>query len=229
MASSLFFLIRLVVLAIICSTLIILIVKAIRSDKGFIREHRFLMIINLFLSGVLLITVIQHFVLGTSYLTGRFALFLVPLVILNAGFLLNYLAGRGIQYFVYPFVISCALLAGVNFYRQADYQRCAEWGYDSETKNAMKAVMADYQNRKIKRDLVRIGVNWLFEPTVNYYRVRYQLDWLLPADRSAVNLQDDYCYIFENERQLMNGKEQEVLFFSKREGTMVLRLGAENR
>ncbi|HQI71209.1 MAG TPA: hypothetical protein PLT47_10690, partial [Bacteroidales bacterium] len=47
-------------------------------------------------------------------------------------------------------------------------------------------------------------LNWLFEPTVNFYRQTKNIYWLMPADRKGVSPDDDYCYLFKDDLNKLN-------------------------
>lgn len=46
---------------------------------------------------------------------------------------------------------------------------------------------------------VSLGINWLFEPTINFYRQTHHIDWLIPANRNGLSPNDDYYYCFKDE------------------------------
>jgi len=71
--------------------------------------------------------------------------------------------------------------------------------FDMETKNMIRMVSDDHDATKAETVDVRLGINWLFEPTVNFYRETLQLDWLLPVDRRGFTAEDDYIYTFRDE------------------------------
>ena len=40
-----------------------------------------------------------------------------------------------------------------------------------------------------------MGISWVFEPTINFYRKRDRLTWLAPVDRSAPQAGKDYYLV----------------------------------
>ena len=75
---------------------------------------------------------------------------------------------------------------------------------------------------------IKLGVNWLFEPTVNFYRQTMGIDWLLPVDRSGIKKNDDYYYIFKDELNQLNPLDYEVIFEFKRTNTWLLKNNKSN-
>ena len=43
---------------------------------------------------------------------------------------------------------------------------------------------------------IKLGINWLFEPTVNFYRTTKSLKWLKEVNRDGFKGDYDYYYIF---------------------------------
>ena len=44
-----------------------------------------------------------------------------------------------------------------------------------------------------------IGIDWRHEPTINYYRITKNYDWLLPANQEGVEYKEyDYYYIWQS-------------------------------
>ena len=138
------------------------------------------------------IFVAQHYILGTSYPVARFSVFLYPLVILQFGFLSDYLMRCGYRTFVIPIVAGLAFLSALNFANRIDMHAFGEWGYDQNTKKMLR-VLAEEKSPESKT--ISLGVEWLFEPTVNFYRETNHFGWLQPVDRHGLHPDDDYFYI----------------------------------
>ena len=46
---------------------------------------------------------------------------------------------------------------------------------------------------------VTLGITWLFEPTVNYYRLTRGLTWLNPVTRNGPSIAADYYYVMRDD------------------------------
>ena len=75
----------------------------------------------------------------------------------------------------------------------------SEWAYDAETKNMIQDLAAYREANNDTSDKVSLGVNWLFEPSVNFYRVTDNHEWLLPADREGISNKYHFIYTFQDE------------------------------
>ncbi|MEI6821790.1 MAG: hypothetical protein WCL51_07620 [Bacteroidota bacterium] len=178
-------------------SLIILIVNVFKSNKDFWYNNRPLYIINLLLIFISLGTILQHHLFKTDYVVGRFSLFLLPLFVLNLGFLMEYsLKIIKIQKYIYAFSIILLVLSSYNICRTANLYSCAEWDYDRETKNLVKDLIKMHDEGKLKQNDVKIGIDWVFEPTINFYRQTLHINWLLTVDRNRLHYTDDYYYVF---------------------------------
>lgn len=216
-------LLQISILLIILISLIIIIVNTYRSDKEFFSQSRALIIVNLILLTISIETIVQHWVLKTDYLIDRFALFLFPLFVLNIGFLFEYILKFRYRFIIQSLVVSLAILSISNFYRNRNLFSDAEWGYDMETKNAVTALINYQQNVATKKDNIKLGINWVFEPTINYYRQTWNIHWLLPVDRNGMTESDDYYYIFNADLEKLKNKNYQVIFSSERTHTMLIK------
>ena len=121
----------------------------------------------------------------------------------GAGFigsnLIEYLLS--IKYFknvLLAFAIVLAVTSSIRFCLNANINFIAEWNYDSETKNMLKDLITLHNENKIKQDKVKLGINWIFEPSINFYRQTMHIIWLLPVDREGLKATDECCYNFNS-------------------------------
>ena len=73
------------------------------------------------------------------------------------------------------------------FLLQAKTSSYDEWRFDAGTKRIAEFI----RTRDPQRSLV-LRASWPLEPTLNFYRVLYGLNWA-PVDRSPVNQQGSRC------------------------------------
>jgi len=210
---------RMALLLIVFMSLMIIIFNLVRRGKAFLVNYRKFIITNLLLISISFATILQHLLFSTDYLVGRFSLFLVPLLILNTGYLLDYLSGIRPGHVISGAVVILALLSVFNFYRNADLHACAEWRYDQGTRNAMKELAGDQQKDQYPLKKVRLGVNWLFEPTCNFYRITMKIRSLYPIDRKGLSTSDRYNYIFMVDSGSLVKKPRQLMYHSPGAGT----------
>lgn len=141
----------------------------------------------------------EHHVLGVEYPVDRIALFYIPLAAAVIMFLVDEtVAGAGrITTAVYGLCVAVFLAAAVgHLYRTSNTDRTLTWAYDAETKTAIADILA-YRSSGDGNSRIKVGNNWIFEPTLNFYRLTLSYDWLAPATRVDLSSPDNdlvYCY-----------------------------------
>ena len=149
--------------------------------------------ISVVFSFILCISVFQHVLIGGLFFTGRVALFLVPLfffsllnITLSAAFFSKWLK----QFSAIIVVITSflSLIIFVNGFKEVSIK---EWGYDADTKTMLSDLNIFRQNNPH----VKLGITWIFEPTINFYRETQSLTWIQPVNRDGLNGDYNYFYL----------------------------------
>jgi hypothetical protein len=142
--------------------------------------------------------VTQHYLLNIPYPFDRYALYLIPtffLIILlflpNIKFIGNQFIRTSVD-IVTRFLIVCLLLM---FIGQTSFTHFIQWKYDASTKNVMDDIIAMNRNKTLPDDSVSLGINWLFEPSTNYYILKNNISWIRKTDRSGPVGKFDYYYV----------------------------------
>ena len=76
------------------------------------------------------------------------------------------------------------------FLFQANVSYYAEWRFDAGTKRIVKFIRSHTDPGK--RLVVR--TSWVLEPSLNFYRLRYRLNWQ-PVDRSGLEKPGDIIVV----------------------------------
>jgi hypothetical protein len=197
--SALMLILQAVFSGLVISSLFIIIYRAVRRDRKFFEEHLGLILGSFVFLLVCIMIILLHVIFGSDYPIARFSIFLFPLFVVQMGFLVRFLISVRYKKVILAVVSVTALASLVGFWRQADLHASLEWAYDSKTKEMILA-LTDYREREHPGSLdVKLGINWHFEPTVNFYRVTRGLTWLLPVERDGIHTNDDYFYIYRDE------------------------------
>lgn len=114
----------------------------------------------------------QHLLVGTPWLTGRTALFLIPLISTFIVVAADGMAriGPRAHAIVAPLLVLLAVAAAWNTVSAANVSRTLDWPDDGATP-AMLNEVASRVDRTAPRT-VRIGVQWMFYPAARYYAAR---------------------------------------------------------
>jgi hypothetical protein len=125
---------------------------------------------------------------------------------------------KSIALFLPILVFTLGTLYG-SWYRMND--RCAStWYYDEHNLDALRRIERANPDHKP----VIIGISWVLEPSLNYYRMQEEFDWLDALDRNPPQAGGyDYYYIFKNDTAEIPDKAQLIYYYTDTE--MVLFIG----
>lgn len=159
---------------------------------------------------------LQYHILGANYPMDRVVLYLVPLLGLAALLLWQGALGVAADRVATAATNGIALLLFCAFgFHNASCMNLSHfltWKYDASTKTVMQTI------RKLSRDTgpserkQRIAVNWILEPAVNYYIVKYRMRNFKFADRRGIVGPYNYCYF--TDRDLPAVRRQNVIILA---------------
>jgi len=160
------------------------------------RARADLTILLTLLLGASVLSVLQHYLAGVAYLSGRRALLLFPLFSLLCGSIAGACRAGAwpLRWIVLPALMAVVLPLTVSFAGSANFYKTKDWADNADTKNMMmdlaelRAEMPDH--------LTSLGISWVFEPAINYYRERDHLTEIKPVDRSGPLGRFDAYYVF---------------------------------
>ena len=120
----------------------------------------------------------QHRLLGNPYLIERTAQFLIPLVVLSSVAGLDFV-GRVGRWVGISFASLVLLHAGFTL----NLERTLSWDYDADTSAIARALGEELETWPTGSDPARIMAPWLYEPSLNFYRVTMPIDDLAQVTR----------------------------------------------
>ncbi len=167
------------------------------------RNDRALFLIAGTMALLLAMMLLNHWVLAVPYLTCRTAIFWAPLFTLAAMLLI----ATPRKPIAIPALVFALWAVGM-FAAGFTTDHYAEWKYDRNT----KAVVRIIQQRNGAGREVRLGVHWQYEPSINFYRQRFRLDWLKPVDRRGPDGDFDYYYLGYTDTGLLAKRQLRTLF-----------------
>lgn len=149
------------------------------------------------------VQIVQHLLLGDQFLMGRTALVYAPLFLVYLIFLFQrfneFKGGEQIQLGLNSIWVILLLL---NF-KAINLSHTFEWQYDAYNKEALNLIEEDAQKHELEE--VSLGINWLFEPSLNFYRLAGEKEWLLPLSRDGYQ-DENYRYYY-----LLGDTDQEAI------------------
>lgn len=185
---------------------IIFLIKLIRGTRS--EEDKNGLIIFSVLLFILFFNALQHYLLGSPYIVERFALFISPLYILSLIYLLNVFSESGRALKICGNFLVTGLTAGILFHfsRCANISYATNWRYDASTKEMIADLIKEKESSGKQK--VKLGITWLFEPGINFYRETKKLDWLEKVNRKGVSGEFDYYYITPSDRNSISGSKK---------------------
>lgn len=168
-------------------------------------DHPVWLLSLLLFVGISLSSVLQHYILGTSYLIGRFAAFLFPLWILSTlGFFQIVAQEFRVFRLASPIIpiLLCVQIALV--IPRVNFRVFDEWEYDRNTSEALQAALHIHHATRTNNAPIRLGAHWLFEPSLNYYRQAFGMaHQVLPVLRDDLRDVDRYDFVYLRDEDQM--------------------------
>lgn len=153
---------------------------------------------------VTILPIIQNTILNVPYPFQRTALMYIPCIVLTFAFCLNEFfesnkkMGRII---IYPILICISTLVIYNWTQSYNLTQSYSFSNDKNTKVMINDLTFDFMESHAYMP-ISIGVNWIFEPTANYYRLYKKLGWLDPVSPDGLyNKIYDYYYCYQWEKE----------------------------
>lgn len=152
----------------------------------------------------ILFPILQNIFLGTPFPTQRTAVMYIPLFAISFIFCLNefiILFKKPAQILISSLAILISFFSIYHCVKAMNLSKTYTFFEDCNTKEMMRDLYFDY-NRDHQYEPVSIGINWLFEHSINYYKSTKQMDWLEPATRDGMSnkmYEYYYCHAWEKE------------------------------
>jgi hypothetical protein len=164
------------------------------------RQLLFSAVLLLVLTLAVAVPITEHYFLALDYPTERIALYYVPLAAASGTFFIDeYLSWtrRRIRALCHGGAIVLSGVMLLHFFQTANLESTLTWFYDAHTKSAMVDIGRYFRGPSSQR--ITISNDWVFEPSINYYRKTLPYKWLNPANRNEAFLSRDndviYCYV----------------------------------
>jgi hypothetical protein len=154
---------------------------------------------------------VAHAAVGLPYPHGRTGLYLIPLFVLTVFALWASIRKYRMAAIVASLPLGAlAFLALAHFLVYFQINHYAEWRFDRSTKHMVQLIRE--RQRSGPRPKIRVGVMWLFAPTLNFYRDRYSLTWMEPVTRDGPDGSYDYYVLLLDDSSLVAKRGLTVLY-----------------
>ena len=107
-------------------------------------------------------------------------------------------------------LLPVALLCVVQFTLQFQTSHYGQWRYDAGTRELVGRIRRLHRVHADKP--VRLGISWVLEPSINFYRKMYRLGWMAPVTRDGPKGRYDYYVLLPLETSLVKEMGLSVLY-----------------
>ncbi len=152
----------------------------------------------------------QHVVLGTVFPYDRAAIYFIPIFLL----LLLLIWNKTLEF---KNKLISTLIANVTALLIIHSLLCLNLTHffankpDAHTKQAVETMAKLTENKNIPDGSLRIGVQWWFEPAVNFYLIKNNLKRFLFVDRKGFDEPFDFYYVREEDKWVIDKLNLKVL------------------
>ena len=165
----------------------------------FIKSSTSLRFITCTIILAIIFPVLMHALAGIKFSIERAAIYWTLLTGIYLACLLDAAFTNPKRFLAYPAVLSAFLIitgCAYSFSQTANGTHTTTWIYDANTKNMLQ----DLDKQRNNKREITLGINWLFEPSINYYREIKDYKWLDAVTRDGMlNQEHDYYFVFEED------------------------------
>jgi len=141
--------------------------------------------------------ILQHFIFGIKYPIDRYAIYLIPiffLLILVYWQDIRFTRSKLIRIPVNSLFYLIIIILLINSINRINFTHFYQWKYDASTKDAIEYIIRVNQEKKLEDNSIKLGIDWIFEPSINFYKKKNGLKWLARVDPDPDG-EFDYYYV----------------------------------
>ncbi|HVS00130.1 MAG TPA: hypothetical protein VMW27_26120 [Thermoanaerobaculia bacterium] len=158
-------------------------------------------------AGIALVAVfgilLQHYLFGVRFVLDRAALFFLPLFFFTLGAAVDGKRRARVASFGGAALVLLGHTLGC-----ANFTHTLAWRFDADTRRMLDDLVAwESAQGEPPGTIKRMGVNWIFEPAVNFYIQSRGLTWLRRVDRKSVRGSYDYYFYAPTDEVLVARKK----------------------
>ena len=175
--------------------------------REFTLMEKYLVSVLLVLLVCALSVIAQYHIFGIKYPFDRYALYFIPVFFLLVLLFWEIIKSAHSKWVRVPanWVLHLvAIVTLVHFISCANFTNFYQWKYDACTRSMMNSIMEMESGKNLGDNSIRLGIDWIFEPSVNFYIVKNRMRWMQKVDRDGPERQFDYYYITSNYEGLLD-------------------------
>jgi len=208
-----FFLVFILILLVGSSLLIL--AQHVTSKKLMMENPKILFLLFGFF--LMLISIIQHHLLGAAYLTGRRSIIFIPFAafVLCVGLLGLEKYAKNVSRFL---GLATLLFSLFHFtYNMKSYDSIMQWAFDKDTKEVLRIMKT--QADAMNKFSIKLEVDFLMKNSINFYQKTQNLGWLEPMQYKTSEVKGegaDFYYIFAANKSKITDHVETVFYSNGR-------------
>ncbi len=195
---------KLLIIALLIFSSSVLLYKLLkRQEFKLIDRYLFWIIAALFICSLSII--LQHILFNTKYVIERTAIYFVPIFLILILILwkcVRFIQNKFIRTLMDSLFYLLLFILLIHFINCANFTHFFSWKYDASTKDMMSCIIEINKGKSLEDNSIQMGVNWIFEPSINFYIIKNRLTWMKRVDRSGPDGRFDYYYLHATDKEL---------------------------
>lgn len=187
--------------------------------RGILRRNVLLILVSATAIGCGMVPLLLHLAIHLLYPLDRTGTYFLPLTSLALAGLLEEIGGSGWWKAAGVAAAAISILLLAQFLLEFNTRKFAVWEYDADT-HAILAALGKAVPEKHPGS-VRIANSWQLEPSLNFYAMKDNLDWLQPITRDPVGPGADYYILTGADRAAAGSLHLRTIFTGSNSGTIL--------
>jgi hypothetical protein len=126
----------------------------------------------------------------------------------------------------WPHRIGLALAAvllsfAVEFAAQWNVKSFWVWRYDADSKRIFDQLEAAPKPANLAPEQIRLGASWIYDPSLNYYRVTRRIVWMAPLVRDGFDGPREYYVVSPQDQSLATLPKMKEVYRGPVSGTLL--------
>lgn len=186
--------------------------------KNFSKENYYLSLIFIIILLIALSIIFQNILLGTLFVVERAAIYFIPLFLIFVLFLWQSIAKKELKFLkniLNALFIIFTIFLIFHYVISINLSNSYVWRHDSSVKNVMENIYKLSADKGLKNDELKIGASWLLAPSINFYRMKYDMYWLKQVDGDGTDVNFNFYYLLDEDKELIKKHNLVVLNYNK--------------
>lgn len=162
-----------------------------------------------------------HLATGIPYPEDRTGIYFVPLATLAALGLARMLFQRPGWRWVGSAIAVVLVSFAIEFAAQWNVRSFWVWRYDADSKHIFDELEAAPKPANLAPEQIRLGASWVYDPSLNYYRVRRRIVWMAPLVRDGFGGDRQFYVVSPEDQAIAKLPKMKAIYRGPVSGTLL--------